>query len=412
MARQFLLGIDIGTYESKGVITTPGGEVIASASVAHSLSLPRLGWVEHDAEQVWWHDCVTLCRQLLRQSQVDSRLVLGVGISAIAPCVLPVDREGRPLRPGILYGVDTRASAEVAELEGELGRDNVFDYSGLHLSSQAAGPKILWLRHYEPDIWARTESILTSSGYLVFKLTGEKVIDAYTATAYAPLFDIHTCAWSSEMARAITSLDKLPRVLWSTAVAGYVTAGAARETGLAVGTPVVAGTADAAAEALSAGLAATGDLMIMYGSSIFFIQKTANLVTTERLWAAVFLEKGSYVVAGGMSTGGSLTRWFRDQLAPQEVAAEAAGGVNAYEALAHLAATAPLGSRGLVILPYFAGERTPIHDPEARGLMAGLTLSHTRAELYRALLESVGYGVRHNLDTMQEMGIPRNEFWP
>ena len=406
MTGQCLLGIDIGTYESKGVITTPAGEVVASASVAHSLSLPRPGWVEHDAEQVWWHDFVILCRQLLQQGQIDAGQILGVGVSAIAPCVLPIDREGRPLRPGILYGVDTRASAEVADLERELGREAIFAHSALHLSSQAAGPKILWLRRHEPDVWARTETILTGSGYLVFKLTGEKVIDAYTATAYAPLFDVHTRTWSAEMARPITPLDKLPRVVWSAEVVGEVTTAASKETGLAAGTPVVAGTADAAAEALSAGLATPGDLMVMVGSSIFFIQKTARLVATDKLWAAVFLEEGAYAVAGGMSTGGSLTRWFRDHLSPQEVAAEAAGGPNAYEALAHLAATAPLGSKGLVILPYFAGERTPIHDPEARGLIAGLTLAHTRADLYRALLESVGYGIRHNVDTMREMGIP------
>jgi xylulokinase len=406
MSGPYLLGIDIGTYESKGVITTPAGEIVANASVAHSLSLPRPGWVEHDAEQVWWRDFVILCQQLLQQGQMDASQILGVGVSAIAPCVLPVDREGRPLRPGILYGIDTRASAEVADLEQELGREAIFAHSALHLSSQAAGPKILWLRRHEPDVWDRTETILTGSGYLVFKLTGGKVIDAYTATAYAPLFDIHARTWSDEMTRPITPLAKLPRVAWSTEVVGQVTATAAQETGLAAGTPVVAGTADAAAEALSAGLAAPGDLMVMYGSSIFFIQKTADLVATDKLWAAVFLEEDTYVVAGGMSTGGSLTRWFRDHLAPQEVAAEAAGGPNAYEALAHLAATAPLGSKGLVILPYFAGERTPIHDPEARGLIAGLTLSHTRAELYRALLESVGYGVRHNVDAMREMGIP------
>jgi xylulokinase len=406
MTGYYLVGIDVGTYESKGVITTVAGAVVASARVAHTLSLPRPGWAEHDAGQVWWHDFVTLCRRLLAESGVTPGQIAGVGVSAIAPCVLPVDREGRPLRPGILYGIDTRASAEVSELEQELGREAIFAHCALHLSSQAAGPKILWLRRHEPEVWAKTETILTGSGYLVFKLTGEKVIDRYTATAYAPLFDVHARTWSAEMARPITPLDRLPRLAWSTEVVGRVTAAAASETGLAASTPVVAGTADAAAEALSAGLARPGDLMVMYGSSIFFIQKTATLVATDKLWAAVFLEEGTYAVAGGMSTGGSLTRWFRDHLAPQEVAAEAAGGPNAYAALADLAATAPLGSKGLIILPYFAGERTPINDPEARGLIAGLTLSHTRADLYRALLESVGYGIRHNVDTMREMHVP------
>ncbi len=406
MGSGYLLGIDIGTYESKGVLATPAGEVVASAAVGHELSMPRPGWFEHDAEAVWWHDFVHLTRRLLADSGAEGGEILGIGVSAIAPCVLPVDGEGRPLRPAILYGIDTRASAEVAELERTLGREAIFATSALHLSSQAAGPKILWLRRHEPEVWARTETILTGSGYLAFRLTGERTIDVYTATAYAPLLDLRTAAWSAAMAAPITPLARLPRLAWSGELVGRVTPAAAGETGLAAGTPVVAGTADAAAEALSAGLALPGDLMVMYGSSIFFIQKTDRLVACERLWGALFLEKATCAVAAGMSTGGALTRWFRDQLAPEERAAEAAGAGKAYAALAELAASAPPGARGLVVLPYFAGERTPLNDPWARGMIAGLTLAHTRADLYRALLEGVGYGIRHNIDTMREAGVP------
>ena len=178
-----------------------------------------------------------------------------------------------------------------------------------------------------------------------------------------------------------------------------------RLTGLAAGTPVITGTADAAAEAISAGLANPGDLMVMYGSSIFFILKTDRLYNSPHFWGTRFLEPDTYAVAGGMSTAGSLTRWFRDNFAAGEVAAESAGGENAYAALAELAAASPPGARGLVALPYFAGERTPIFDPDAKGLLVGLTLSHTRGDVYRALLESVGYGIRHNLDAMRAEGM-------
>jgi xylulokinase len=406
MAPDYLLGIDIGTYEAKGVLATPTGEVVAHASIGHPLSLPQPGWVEHDAETVWWHDFVYLCRRLLAQSGAQPGQIIGVGVSAIAPCVLPIDRQGQPLRPAILYGIDTRASAEVAELEALLGREAILAHGGAHLSSQAAGPKILWLRRHEPELWAKTETLLTGSGYLVFKLTGEKIIDIYTATAYEPLLNIHSQSWSTEMARPITPLEKLPRLAWSGEQVGQITPTAAAETGLAAGTPVIAGTADAAAEALSAGLAHPGDLMLMYGSSLFFIQKTDRRVASETLWGSLFLERDTFVVTAGMSTAGSLTRWFRDNFAPLELAAEAEGGANAYAALAKPAASVPPGARGLVILPYFAGERTPLHDPDARGLIAGLTLTHTRAELYRALLEAVGYGIRHNIEAMEAAGVP------
>jgi xylulokinase len=231
------------------------------------------------------------------------------------------------------------------------------------------------------------------------------VLDIYDAGAYAPLFDVRTCAWNPEMAGRLVSSARLPRLTWTCDVAGLVTSEASALTGLTAGTPVITGTADAAAEAISAGLAQVGDLMVMYGSSIFFILKTDRLYNSRQFWGTRFLEPDTYAVAGGMSTAGSLTRWFRDNFAGGELAEEAAGGANAYAALAELAASSPPGARGLIALPYFAGERTPIFDPDAKGLLIGLTLSHTRGDVYRALLEGVGYGIRHNLDAMRSEGM-------
>jgi xylulokinase len=401
----FFLGIDIGTYSSKGVLVDEDGRVLASHVVPHELTMPRPGWVEHDADGTWWHDFVTICRQLLAAPGVEPTQIAGVGVSTISPCVLPVDADGRPLRAGILYGIDTRATVEIAELEQALGADVLFERYGTRLSSQATAPKIRWLRKHEPEVWRATRLLLSGTGYVVYRLTGAATLDIYDAGAYAPLFDVRTCAWNPELAELVAPTDILPRVTWTCEVAGYVTPAAARQTGLAAGTPVITGTADAAAEAISAGLAAVGDMMVMYGSSIFFILKTARLHDSRRFWATRFLEPETYAVAGGMSTAGSLTRWFRDVLGQPEVAGEAAGGPNAYAALAELAASAPPGANGLLMLPYFAGERTPLHDPDARGVIAGLTLGTTRADLYRALLEAVGYGIRHNIDAMRAEGI-------
>lgn len=406
MKQELLLGIDIGTYESKGVLVTTDGKLVANASIGHELSIPRPGWAEHDADDVWWHDFMALCRQLLAAPGVDPAQIVSVGVSAIAPCVLPVDKDGDPLRPGILYGVDTRASEEILELETALSRQAIFSNSALHLSSQAAGPKIRWIQKNEPDIWAKTSMVLTGSGYLVFKLTGKYVIDIYTATAYAPMFDVRNRVWHPSYTQAVLPIDYLPELMYSIDVAGHITSAAAGLTGLKTGTPVIAGTADAAAEALSVGLAHPGDLMVMYGSSIFFIQKTDKLVATENFWGAAFLEPDTYAVAAGMSTSGSLTRWYRDNFATEELAVEEQDGMNAYQALATLAAGSPPGARGLVVLPYFSGERTPINDPDARGLIIGLTLSHSKADLYRAILEGVGYGIRHNIDAMRAEGVP------
>lgn len=405
MTDGYLLGVDIGTYSSKGVLVQTDGKVVASHTVPHSMDMPKPGYFEHDADSVWWHDFVVIVRNLLEKTGIDPRKILGIGTSAIGSCVLPIDGDGRPLRPGILYGIDTRASAEIGFLERELGKKGIFERSGAHLTSQASGPKVLWIRNHEPQVYEKTRWFLTSEAYLVFKLTGKASIDIYTAGGYAPLQDVHQRAWIPEVADLITPLERLPQAYWSHEVVGTVTAQAAKETGLAEGTPVVAGTTDAAAEAISAGMADTGDMMLMFGSSIFFIMKTDRLIPTEHFWSANFLEEGGFTFLGGMSTSGSLTTWFRNQLGGEETRNERETGLEAYAALAELAASSSPGSNGLIALPYFEGERTPLHDPLARGMWFGLGLKHTKGDLYRSLLEGVAFGIRHNFEVMDSEGV-------
>ena len=280
----------------------------------------------------------------------------------------------------------------------------MFELSGMRLTSQSIGPKLLWFRQNEADLYARTHKVITASSYPVLKLTGEYVMDRHSASYYNPLFDIRSLEWDLRFADGIVDVDRLPRLLWSDEIAGQVTRQAADQTGLRVGTPVTTGTIDAAAEAISVGVTKPGDLMIMYGTTMFFIQVTEQPTPDPRMWCCGFCFPGLYGIEGGMSTTGALTRWFRDQLGHPEIAAEQAGGPNAYRALANLAATSPIGSRGLICLPYFSGERTPINDPLARGIYAGLTLSHTRADLYRASLEGTAFGVRANVEVMEAMG--------
>jgi xylulokinase len=266
------------------------------------------------------------------------------------------------------------------------------------LSSQAIGPKILWMRRHEPELWKQVDHITTASSYLVYQLTGEKVIDRHTASHSMPLIDIHTLEWSDRFAEEIVGLEKLPRLAWSDEVAGTVHSAGAAATGLIVGTPVAVGAVDALSEAISVGAVHPGDLMIMYGSTAFFILVLPAPRPDRRMWTVGGAFSGQYNLAAGMATTGTLTRWFRDELAPdlpQETA---------YDSLFAAAAKVDPGSGGLLVLPYFSGERTPINDPQARGVIAGLTLSHTRAHLFRAVLEGVGYGIRHNIETFRSNG--------
>lgn len=405
MTEQYLLGVDIGTYSSKGVlVNSANGQVTGSHAIEHGLSMPKPGYVEQDADEIWWNEFTQICRCLIANSGINPKQIKGVGVSGIGNCALPIDEDGKPLRPGILYGIDTRASAEISELETTIGRDKIFQLTGAHLSSSVIGPKILWVKHNEPEIYARARWWLNSHSYVVYRLTKHATIDVYSACGYAPMLDIEKIQWAGKMAQFIAPLETMPDLLWSSDVAGEVTVEAARETGLAKGTPVIAGTIDAGAEAISAGLTDFGDLMMMFGSSNSLILKTDKLVRTQNFWGLNWMEPKTFAIVGGMSTVGSLTRWFRDNLAPLEVSAQKAGGENAYAAMSKLAQESPLGARGLIALPYFNGERTPIYDPDAKGMFFGLSLRHTRADLYRALLESVGFGIRHNVDTLLAEG--------
>ena len=405
MHELYLLGVDIGTYSSKGMlVNSADGRVEVSYAIEHGISMPKPGYVEQDADVIWWHEFVQICRWLIKESGINPRQIKGVGISGIGNCALPIDENGKPLRPGILYGIDTRATAEIAELESAIGRDKIFQLAGAHLSSSVIGPKILWVKHNEPEVYAKARWWLNSHSYIIFRLTKHATIDIYSSCGYAPMLDIEKIQWAAEMAPYVAPLETMPDLLWSNEVAGEVTKDAAHETGLAEGTPVIAGTIDAGAEAISAGLADFGDMMMMFGSSNSLILKTDKLVRTQNFWSLNWMEPKTYAIVGGMTTVGSLTRWFRDNLAPQEVSVQKAGGENAYAAMAKLAQESSLGARGLIALPYFNGERTPIYDPHAKGMFFGLTLKHTRADMYRALLEGVGYGIRHNIDTLLAEG--------
>ncbi|MBB4678333.1 FGGY-family carbohydrate kinase [Crossiella cryophila] len=384
-----VLGVDIGTSSSKAVLTSRDGRVLARASRAHALSSPRPGWFEHDADAVWWADFRALTRELLGQVEEP---VAAVAVSGIGPCYLPADGAGRPLRPAILYGVDTRATEQIAALNAELGEQRILARGGTALSSQAVGPKIRWVAEQEPEIHRRTELWFMASSYLVHRLTGRFVLDHHSASQCDPLYDLHAADWARDWAELVAPGLPLPELLWPTEIAGSISAAAARETGLPQGIPVTAGTVDAWAEATSVGVRDPGDTMIMYGSTLFLVQVPEHPAPTPELWTTRGVFPGTYSLAAGMATSGTITDWLRGLL----------GGE--FTTLLDEAAQVPAGSNGLLVLPYFAGERTPIFDPDARGIIAGLTLRHGRAELYRAALEGVAHGVRHNLAALAAAG--------
>lgn len=397
---QHYLGIDIGTYESKGVLADGAGRIVGTAMRPHKMLVPQPGWAEHDAERDWWFQFCSISQELIAKSAVAPAAIRAVAASGIGPCMLPVDAEGAPLMNAVLYGVDTRAAFEIEELTAEIGVDQLIRTGGNVLTSQSVGPKILWLKKNRPELYGKAHKILNSSSFLIHRLTGRYVLDHYSASSSSPLYDVHAHDWTDSYSERIIAPERLPDLLWTTEIAGAVSQRAAEATALAVGTPVTAGTIDAAAEAVSVGVLDTGEMMMMYGSTMFIILVTDKRVEDHRLWYAPWLFEGQHACMSGTSTSGTLTRWFQEQFA-REFDPQAA-----LRELSIEAETSPAGANGVIVLPYFSGERTPIHDPSAKGMIFGLDLTHRRADIYRGLLEGIAYGVNDIIETYQTTGVP------
>jgi len=380
-----VLGVDIGTSSSKGVLVGLGGEILGTAVREHTVDRSIPGQVEMDGE-IWWDEFVAIATELTDRD-VE---VVAVGVSGMGPCVLLADEDDIPLRPAILYGVDTRATAEIAALSEEFGADEILERCGSALSSQAVGPKLAWVQKHEPEISARARRLYMPSSWLVMRLTGQYVLDFHSASQCTPLFDTRTLSWYRPWADSIAANVELPPLRWPGELAGTTTSAVA---GIGAGVPVIVGTIDAWSEAVSVGAQQPGDLMLMYGTTMFLINTVNTRVTDASMWGTVGAFKGTRNLAGGMATSGAITNWLR----------ELVGGADYPTLLAEAAASGP-GAHGLLMLPYFAGERTPVMDPDARGVIAGLTLTHGRGDLYRAALEATAFGVRHNIETMTSAG--------
>ena len=392
------LGVDIGTYETKGVITDGLGRIVAQASRAHQMLVPQPGWAEHRPEEDWWGDFVSVTQQMLAVSRIKPETIASIGCSAIGPCMLPVDRDGNPLMNGVLYGVDTRATLEIADLNAMIGEEVILDRCRNALSTQAAGPKILWLKRNRPEIYARAYKVLNSTSFVTHRLTGKFTIDHYSAGNSTPFYLPGKLGWSDELAPGVIDLNLMPELHWSTDIIGHVTKAAADATGLAAGTPVIAGTIDAAAEAVSVGVTEPSQMMMMYGSTIFIIEITAEPISDKNLWYAPWLFPGQHAAMAGISTTGTLTHWFR------RVAAQDLEPADAIRILNEEAQASPPGANGLVLLPYFSGALTPLFDAKAKGLIFGLDLTHTRGDMFRAALEGIALATRHILETYAEAG--------
>jgi xylulokinase len=312
----------------------------------------------------------------------------------MVPTLILLDKQGDVLRPSIQQN-DARSQREIEDFRGQVDHSAVLQRTGSAITQQSIGPKLLWLRRHEPDAMSRAARVMGSYDYIVHRLTGSYSCERNWALE-SGLFDLHREDWDDDLLRLSTvSRDWLCEVHWPSDIVGEVSAEAAKHTGVAPGTPVVAGSADHIASAFSAGIKSPGDLLVKLGGAGDILYDLDQVMVDPRLYLDYHVIPGKYLINGCMASSGSIIRWFKENFAPD---AE-------YGTLDREASTVPPGSQGLVLLPYFLGEKTPLNDPLARGVLLGLTLSHTRGHVHRAILEGISYGFRHHLAVFAERGL-------
>lgn len=391
----FFMGIDVSTTGVKALLIDSAGTVIGTANTEQPLSTPYPLWSEQDPAD-WWRGAISSIRQVLAQTGVAGEEVAAVGLTGQMHGLTLLDEQGQVLRPAILWN-DQRTGAQCDEIRARIGRSRLIEITGNDALTGFTAPKILWVREFEPDTYARISHILLPKDYVRYCLTGDFAVDRADG-AGTILFDIRTRDWSPEVLSALEiPLEWLPKTYEGSAVTGVISAEAARQTGLKAGIPVAGGGGDQAAQAVGVGAIEPGIIALTLGTSgVVFATTDGPFIEPEgRLHAFCHSVPNRWHLMGVMLSAAGSLRWYRDTFAPGQD----------YDSLLAPAANIPAGCEGLLFLPYLTGERTPHPDPLARGAFAGLTIRHNMAHLSRAVLEGVAFGLRDSFELIKSAGL-------
>jgi xylulokinase len=394
---KLLLGIDIGTSACKVAIFNRKGNVLAQSSQSYPIYYPNPGWVEQNPEE-WWDSICIAIKEVLDRSNIPSTQIAGIGIDGQSWSAIPVDPEGNCLHNTPIW-MDTRARKIAAKITADIGFDAIFSIAGNAFEPAYTTPKILWFKENEPEIYENTYKFLQSNSYIALKLTGNFTQDKSQGYGLH-FFDAKTCTYDKAFANSLgISLDKMPDIYDCHEVIGTITNYAARRTGLSEGTPVVAGGLDAACGTLGAGVYMAGQTQEQGGQAGGMSICLNQAVAHPKLILSPHVVPNFWLLQGGTVGGGGVLRWFQHEL----------GGGSSFDDLTALADKIPAGSNGVTFLPFMAGERSPIWDPDAKGVFYGLGFDKTKAHMIRAALEGVAYSLEHNLRTAKEAGVEVDE---
>jgi xylulokinase len=400
-SRDLAIGVDIGTTGVKAVLIHRDGRLLDAETAPHDLHSPQAGWAEEDPAD-WWRGTLTTLKAISGHPACEPGRVAAIGVSGMVPALVMLDERGEPVRPSIQQN-DARAVAEAAALTAAIDQAALFARVGGFTNQQHIAPRLRWVQQHEPEAWRRTRTLLGSYDFVTARLAGEPPARCSLELNWAiesGLFSLRERRWLPDLLAAVELAGAhFPPVREPGEIVGALDAGIARQVGLDPGIPLIAGSADHVASALAAGVRDPGDTLIKFGGAGDILFCTAEPVTHPSLFIDAHDIPGRYLLNGCMAASGSLVKWFLN-----DILGEPASKAN-LAAMDDAARALPAGSDGVIVLPYFLGEKTPILDPRARGVIFGLMLHHGKHHMFRAMLEAVIFGFRHHLDVMAEAGL-------
>lgn len=401
---KYVIGLDIGTQGTKAVLVDLTGKVLAHCYKGYDVETPKPSWAQQWPEP-WVEATIYTIKGVVNSSNVPVEDIKGVAISSLyGGSGIPVDDDMNPLAPCLIW-MDRRAEDEVAWVEKNIDLDELFEVTGNHVNSYFGFTKMLWIKNNLPDVWKKIKYFLPPACYVVYKLTGEVAVDLSSAGNIGGVFDLKNRTWSKTMQDKLGIPNSFfpERLVECTEVVGGITGDIAELTGLKEGTSVICGGIDAVVATIGAGVFSEGSHVAMMGTSMCwgFVTEQPNL--SEKLVSMPFAidSKSKIYTFGGAATAGVVLRWLRDTFGELELQTEKQIGIDAYTLLELKAKKIGPGADGLIVLPYFMGERSPIWDSQARGTVIGLSLMHTKAHLYKAFMEGVSYALRHNIELVE-----------
>ena len=384
------IGIDIGTTGTKAVLLDVSGGIVAQASRETTLFSPSPGFAEADTAQ-WLTNIVDSIRDIRSTASLRPGDVDAIAVSGMVPAVVPVDARGNALRRAILQN-DARAHREIAELADKLADIDLVSLTGSALSQQSVAPTLIWLAAHEPEIYSQTAHFVGSYDWVLTALGADLHVEHNWALE-SGLFTIDGALATPVLHAANLDSNLLPPVRRPGSQVGALSPEAAERTGLKAGTALIVGGADHVLSAYAAGVDRPGDGLVKLGGAGDILVASDVQVTDDRLYLDAHPVPDRWLPNGCMATSGSLIRWFQAIIGGEELATLDTEAEQREPA-------------DILCLPYFLGEKTPLHDPNLRGVFAGMHLGHTRADLYRAVLEAIAYGFRHHIDVFASISIP------